>query len=382
MSNIERALAAVLDGSPPNTLDEDQLRRIVVELDELGCLNIDGKLNESKAARQGGRLGSLLAELRFARSLSQHLGCTITFQVGDQADLRFVTEGIDCLLEVVHKSSSDPWSAVFHPDPADLDRYPLGNAWQRAAHRLHTTIMELPIEIQPWVAAEFIRELVDGRCRTAQERACGDVATWLAEQLPDAVHEGRTALVYHDRKTCFELTPLETAPGYVKGTAPVEGWFIAEDRLRQSIKKKSEKASGRLLANGADCYFVGLAIDDSFAASGHDILGTLFGTLVHCDTTGRTFRPVPADHRFQIIEARQRGLENVLNLAALDPDQNDARESPKGLFFDPALSEVSGILVLYYTDTLQFIPNPFSTKDSAQVRSRFPNELTPFSPLP
>jgi hypothetical protein len=377
MSYVDRGITAVLEGSPRDPLLEEGLRRIVAELERLGCRNIAEKLFEFK----GGNFDDLLAELRLARSVSRHLGCPVDFQVGDVADIRFIVDGVDCLLEVVHKSSPHPWSAVFHPTPAALERYASGRDWERAAHRLHMLLADLPIAIQPWVDAKFVRPEVGWRARAEQENACGEVADWLAAQLVGAVEASRTELHYTDGVTRFDVTPLDVAPGYVKGHASLKAWDVNEGTLRDSIEKKNAKAKERLLASGAGCYLVGLAIDDALASRGDELLTTLFGPPVVCEGRlgGRTFRPVPASRRSRVDEARHRGRGALLDLAQFDPNKNNLYGQPEAVYFDPASAAVGGVLALYYTDALQFIPNPFSSNDIERVCLRFPAQLTPFS---
>jgi hypothetical protein len=70
----------------------------------------------------------------------------------------------------------------------------------------------------------------------------------------------------------------------------------------------------------------------------------------------------------------------LLSRMKFDPDEpaNDR----EGLIFDEAVREhVDGIVALYYTGALQFVPNPFTTRSVEPLWRLFPETLEPF-PVP
>ena len=160
---------------------------------------------------------------------------------------------------------------------------------------------------------------------------------------------------------------MEAPPGHIRGHAPVEAWFVDEDTLRDSIQKKCTKAKARLERPGADIYLVGLAIDDASLSRGGDVrsLGN------------RSFRRVPASRQSRFDEALQRGRAGLLEMASFDRTECGIGGS-EGLYFDPMSEHVGGVLAIYYTEQLQFVPNPFTSSDTERLCRRFPPQLSPF----
>lgn len=305
MSDIERAIVAVLAGQPHDPFEEERLRSIVDDLVRTGCRGIVDKLLEARTAPFS-RFEALIGELRLALSVSRQLTTAIRFDVGDAADIQFAVDGCHCLLEVVHKSAPSALAAVFYPTPADLQRYVNGSAWQQAALSLHNLIATLPITVQPWVTAAFAQPQVGWKARADQKNACGELASWLIANLPAAVTADQSQLRYNDGRTYFELSAIDAALGYMRGHISIETWLGSEDTLRNSIEHKNSKARKRLDATGADAYLVGLAVDDAWSSRGHDLETTLLGPMVQTDASlgNRTYRPVPASRRARIEDAR------------------------------------------------------------------------------
>ena len=62
-----------------------------------------------------------------------------------------------------------------------------------------------------------------------------------------------------------------------------------------------------------------------------------------------------------------------------DPEVPTRAGEREGLVFEPVVQRnVDGIVALYYTDMLQWIPNPFSDRDIELLAPLFPNTLKPF----
>ena len=361
MSEIEQAINGVLCRGNHSAYDEERLRNVVDDLLNFGCKNVADKLLEARAAQRG-RLEDLLGELRLVRLLARHLSTPIHLQTGDAPDARFTIDGCECLLEIVHKSSHWPLSEAF------------------ASHHLNSLLETLPITVQPYVAAAFLKPQVGWKERADQEKAVDDLASWLVAQLPAAVAAGRQRLDYTDSKTHFLLSAIDAPPGYMRGHASIEAWLSDEGTLRHSIEKKNEKASERLAASSADVYLVGLAIDNAWLCRGRDLLTTLLGPMVQTDHSlgGGSYRPVPATRISRVERARQQGRTEWLDLACFDPSKNALCGFPEAVFLDPASEHVGGVLAIYHTEELQFVPNPFSLNSSERLRSRFPLQLTPF----
>lgn len=379
--HLEAAVRDVFRGSPAGTWDESELRRVVDGLVAMECVHVAEKLREKPGARVAHKLGDLMAELYVAEALSVHLGRPVTFQVGDAADLRFSVGGVDCLVEVVHKSSPHPWSAVFSPDPADIPHLATGPAWRRPAHQLHSLLQTLPVEIHPWVGSEFLKECVGHAARKQQEEACGAAADWLAKELPGAVQRGDRQLKYPSGDLRFDIVCIDRSPGYMCGFGPLDAWFGEDGTLGQSVLQKAKKARTRLTATGARCYVIATNVEDVIASDGTELQGVLLGPHVVSGTPGarRSFRSVPPEGQQLFVQAQQAGRHEMLQLANFDPAVQRSY-ADLGLFFDPRLEAVSAVLARYYTGTLQLVPNPFSSTDVTSLGRQFPTLFAPFSP--
>lgn len=369
-----------MSGGSRGTQEEARLHELVAEARAFGVGNIYAKLDETKGYGKSGKLGDLLAELRMACAISRHLGRPVEFQVGNKADMRFGVDGRIVELEVVHRSVVAPWSAVFHPDPATLPEYASSSEpWKRAAHRLHLRLATLPIAIQPWVGASLLAPRATRRDRGEQERACGDVAEWLASELPAGLSAGTSRLQYVDGVTSFDLEPLDGPPGFVKGHGSAEAWIATEGASRASILAKASNATARLRESGAAHYLVGAVIDDALASGGRDTLTMLLGPLVQSELRSR-YRPVALARRDRLLDARRGANAPLVTASLLAPEENDLHGFPEGVFLDPATSDASAVVALYYTDALQFVPNPLCSRALEDLVKLFPSELAPFTP--
>lgn len=378
-AEIDDAVALVMLGFPSGTSAEHELRSLVTEAESVGCANLASKLIEFKEAATGGRLGALCAELRFAILLAPLVAAPPEFHTADAADIRFTADGVVCLLEVVHKSAPHPLSTVLNSEPALLASYATATDWKGAAHRLDAVLQSLPIAVQPWVSGELLKNQIGGREREKQELACSALADWLASELPSALARGATRLSHPDGVTYFGLTQLETTPGYMRGTAAVDAWFVGEGAFRQSIENKASKASARLQATGAGCYLIGLDIEDAFASSGHDIVSAALGPLFCRGGSGTSYsyRPVAPANQSAIEDAERRGRADLLKLALFDRLEHNSHGTEAGLYFESSFVDVSAILGLYYTNAVTFVPNPFSRTNIEPICQLFPATLAP-----
>lgn len=370
--------AALTDVTPTLSADNDDLRilrSVAADVVSSGCANVAAKIREYR----GGNAGDLIAEFRLAHRTGVQLSAAITFQTDAAADIRITLNGEDYLVEVVHKSAPWPLSTVLHPDPADLAAYATGPSWKQSAVRLHETVESLPVELQPWIDAKLTQYVAGHAERSAQETASGDIANWLAAELPSAVSSGTLALAHPSGLARFDLKLLDSPPGRINGSGPLNPAWVQPVSLRHSILKKSSRAKERLGA--AAGYIVGVVVDDAIASNGHQLLNTLLGPGICArleDGSHKNYRPVPLAARVLVDEARRRGRQNLLDLATFDPDENEHHKHEPGLYFDPACEHVSGVVALYYTGAMQFVANPFAVMDIARLLAAFPSTLAPF----
>ena len=106
--------------------------------------------------------------MRLARSIRTRIGAAVTFQTDAAADIRVTLNGMEYLIEVVHKSAPWPLSAVLHPNPADLAVYEAGPRWKQFAVRLHRMVESMAVELQPWVDAK-LTHYVAGHAERARD---------------------------------------------------------------------------------------------------------------------------------------------------------------------------------------------------------------------
>jgi hypothetical protein len=355
--------------------DRRILRSLVADVVSAGCANVAAKLREYR----GGNVGDLIAEFRLGYRVAVQLSAVITFQTDDAADIRVTLEGDDYLVEVVHKSAPWPLLTVLYPDPTDLAAYAAGPSWKQSAVRLHRTIESLALELQPWVDAKLTKYVAGHAERCTQETACGEIADWLASELPSAMSVGKKVLAHPSGLARFDLKPLDEPPGRINGFGPLNADWVQPVSLRHSIAKKSTKAKARL--GTAAGYVVGVVVDDAVASDGHQLLTSLLGPAI-CAWSGpgahRNYRPVPLASRDLLNEARRRGRQDLLDLAMFDSDENELHKHDPGLYFNPICEYVSGVLALYYTEALQFVVNPFAATEIARLRAVFSATLMPF----
>lgn len=244
--------------------------------------------------------------------------------------------------------------------------------------RLHQAVESLPIKLQPWVDAKLTQYVAGYAERSAQENACGDIADWLASELPGAVSSQKPVLAHPNGLARFDLTMLDSPPGRITGSGPLNAAWVQPVSLRHSIAEKGSKARERL--GSAAGYIVGVVVDNAFASDGHQLLTTLLGPGVCArleDGSHKNYRRVPVEGRVLVEEARRCGRQDLLDLAMFDADKNEHDEHDPGLYFDLTFKHVSGVVALY-TKAIQFVANPFAVMDIARLRAVFPSNLTPF----
>jgi hypothetical protein len=120
-------------------------------------------------------------------------------------------------------------------------------------------------------------------------------------------------------------------------------------------------------------------IDEAFACRGDVLANTFLGGLVsHSGTAGvsRHYRRVPRRCAHLIQAARDRGRGDIITLTQLDPDES--ADDRAGLIFDDDIRKnVDGVVALYYTNAMQFLPNPFTDAESTALLGLLPRTLEP-----
>jgi hypothetical protein len=360
------------------------------DLQRLGAKGLDEKLSEYSHA--GAALENLTAELRMGLAISLATGLSIQFQSGEASDLRLQGEQLDCTIEVEHKSSASAFSGVFHPTQENLAEYASATkAWQVAAWRLHAAVMASAFEIHPWIDAKLSEPHWSWQERAEQEDACAVVANWLAEEL-QRVRVGHKAQLTH-ASARFDLIPLDGPPGRISGHGPLNAFWLranpteGDSRLSlsewfgNSIQRKSAIAAKYPERRGA-VHLIGLVVDEAFACSGDVLASTLFGGLISYSGPSercKIYRGVPESGRHLVMTARARGREDLLNRMQFDCDE--PVRGGNGLVFDEKVREhADGVLGLYCTDELQFLPNPFTTNAIEPLCSLFPDTVKPRLP--
>ena len=385
-AELDELLANVLSKTPACAFESHTARRLVEKLGALKSVGLAKKLEEYKDA--GVRLGDLCAELRLAHALADHLGSRVTFQHGDAADLRIDVNALDLVIEVQHKSAPHAVSAVFYPDPVYHDECARDEPWQRSAYALHEFLAGHAVSVRLQMDGELFAPCWDYHERRAKEEACGRIADWLVEQLKNRPLEGPTELRCCEGHAQAIVKPIETAPGGIEVTQRDAFWIRDYERpgdtrmsmsrwLYAAVMNKSKKAKSRA-PDERSAYVVGLVIDESYACQGHVLVNTLLGGLVGDPYAQRAYRLVPPSAHATIAEAKRRGRGALLARAQYDPAKKDTTATP-GLFFDvEACGDVSGVVALYHSDELQFVPNPFSRRPLEALAALFPARFEPF----
>ena len=381
-ASTDTGASAALRG--PSSWATHQLTSVVDCLRRNRCLGIDEKLAENR-----GKFWNVLAELKLAERLSTHLKAPVQLQAGAASDIRLLGD-VDCTIEVEHKTATHPFSAVFYPDADTLRSYeePGAKPWQTASARLHKVVAAMPLVIEPWIDGALEEPRWTRPEREIQESDCGAIADWLATSLqklaPRSSVELRHSLVR------FVISPLAAAPGRFSGAGMDSPTLIREfpsaadpgkalsEILTEGIARKNRIIEAHP-ERRAGLHLVGLVVDEVIAQSGATLLNTVLGGLVYSSSQKRHFRCVPPHGQSLYRAAQARGRQDILDLAQYDP--NEVREDRECVFFDPTVSgQIDGVIALYYTDRLHFVPNPFSTRDISALGRVFPMTLKPFDP--
>src|SRR4051812_42587402 len=109
------ALQRLLLKTGTTASDQNRVSRVLMDLERLAAKGLAEKLDEY--AHVGASIENLTAELRMGLAISSVTGLPIEFQSGDAADLRLRAGGLDCTIEVEHKSSASAFAAVFYATP-------------------------------------------------------------------------------------------------------------------------------------------------------------------------------------------------------------------------------------------------------------------------
>ncbi len=377
------AIRAFLARLPEDSYDVQDFLRIVTSLEERGCVGLTEKIGEygSNVAKRK----RLRAELRMGLALSIHCQRPVEFRTQHEPDLRIDADTFQLAVEVEHKSAVDAAVAVFLPDKITLEQYATATErWKRASHALHAKIATLPISVEAVLDGRLHEPQWEGRDRTKLENECGDIAEWLMRELQST--PVLDTLVHPSKKARFAVTANDSAPGRISGLRCGTAYIIREypssaDR-RQTLSESLCNAvmrKAQQFTSGHPWYIVGLVIDQSVASTGHVLANTLLGSLTYDSYEKRVYRMVPsaATAKQRLGAARLRpDRQELLSLAQYDDEKPN--QKPGGLFFDSRCDHIAGVLALYYTSDLQFVPNPFSMASLERLHHLFPLSLKPF----
>jgi hypothetical protein len=89
------------------------------------------------------------------------------------------------------------------------------------------------------------------------------------------------------------------------------------------------------------------------------------------------YREAPVSAQSLLTEARCRGRSELLEM--MQYQAVETIHGQTGLLFESDICEyVDGVVAIYYTGQLQFLPNPFSKRDISVLYELFPRTLAPF----
>lgn len=377
-------LADLISRTNALSLQKARLRYLVEERSDARCSNMVGKLAEYSG--RGDAVENLIAELRLASALLRATNVRVVLQDGAASDLRLlIDDDVDVTVEVEHKSSYSAFSDIFYPDP-DLE-LPLAagerdSPSRAAARRLHAVVRSRNFLIDPWIDATLAEPLWGGKERAEQESATIAVADWLANEL--ATMPNQSGRLVHDHAR-FDLTLIEEV-GRITGYGPLEAYVVNDypngsrvslfEWFRTAVRRKARIASRHPERRGK-LHIVGLVIDEAFASQGFSLVNALLGAVTAAE--GRHYRAVPPGGAALLDEAIARGRSTMIESLAFDRTKTP-RAGDDAIMFDREVHEnIDGVLALYYTDSLQFVPNPFSQRDLGPSRELFPQQFEPFT---
>jgi hypothetical protein len=116
---MDPALRELVEETVASEHEKRVLSGLAERLHRLPSRGLANKLTEYR----GRRAEALIAELRMAWALSNVTRLGVELQAGAAHDLRLRGQGLDWTVEVQHKSSVDPFSAIFNPEPDLLAAY-------------------------------------------------------------------------------------------------------------------------------------------------------------------------------------------------------------------------------------------------------------------
>jgi hypothetical protein len=253
------------------------------------------------------------------------------------------------------------------------------------------------VDVQPWIGQALSEPHWSFEARAAQEQLCGEVARWLSHQLSTLSLSEPLMITYPEKNVArFNIRPRQSTPGLLRGHCSLEAYILNDyphypeatnsplslsEWLAKAVRAKSKIATKHPNRRGS-LHVIGLVVDEAAACRGDILANTYLGWLIARGLPGGVvehYREAPVSSWSALEIARTRGRLNVLGAMEYEPcTETNART---GLIFDQAICEhVDGIIALYYTDKLEFIPNLFSERDIAPLCRLFPRTLDPFAP--
>ena len=310
-----------------------------------------------------------------AVKLAERIGGSVAFQIGDRPDLRLESGTLQFTVEVEHKSSAVTPSDALSPDPAQMEEYRKSvNPYQRAIERLRSVLALLPIDVAPIIGAELARPQWGGNERRLKELQWAELLTWLADQL--SALRVVPCVLNGPFDSTFEVTGLEGLPGHFSGHL-TRIFEVANASLCKWLKLALHRKASIERRSAASGCIIGLVIDEALACNGYELLATLFGPSTYESWTGRSYRPVPENHRGDLERARNAGFLDLLTTVQSDEHETPRGPDEQGFFFEEGSDQVQGVLALYYTGKLQYLPNPFAGAPNHALHALFPPSVKP-----
>ena len=379
MSTTLSAIPHFAESIAANTFEAEELARLLGLLAARG-VDLRAKVDEYHRRRDA---PSLIAELRMALAVANWTSSTPELCVGDEPDLRFPAVGGGFSLEVIHGSAPNGFQKVFYPAPQlpGLARQARDD-WERARDELQSAVQARPIIITPWIDGALQDHHFDFDARRRQEELAAEVARWLVLQLGGLGHGRRVELDHENARFVVEWQP--DGPGRINGFGPLAANVLRisgvpgerdtmNNWLEIKLRKKATAMTRRARRAPREVSLVGLVIDDAYALRVDALANHYFGARVHDagGTRPTSYRPVPSSLVAALDGQRGDRLQAIAPLS-FHPIDDESLHSMYGLFFRPEFTEIDGIIALYYSGALQFLPNPLARRPIEHLFAHLP----------
>ena len=362
-----------------NIVQAAEIARLERELAAIGAPPTE-KLCEYRKRKDA---ASLIAELRMALAVARWTGGAPSYAVDDESDLQFPSVGPGFNLEVVHGSATGGFHKVFAraPSSAPAPEGAIAEPWEQAAAELQAALQRLPVKITPWLGRALLDHHFSFEARQRQEQLAAEVARWLLLQL-DSVERGVAVTLQHEEAR-FEIEWLAEGPGYVAGHGPLKATYLRvngepgdKDTMNHSLEwKLRSKARAITRRASPTVSLVGLVVGDPFALRIGTVANLYYGPLHHDErgTPATHYRPVQTTH-LSALDAQPPCRAQMIRAMQFHGVEARREGTRFGLFTEPELAELDGIIALYYTGALQFLPNPLARRPVEELLTYFPSD--------